>query len=101
MWVAPSLIMAMYIGTELMIPNKKKIILIFYTILGIIFELFLFLDTKNSFEFRRSSSGELIDAKFVYGHPTFVLVAFFLISILVINGFGSMRQSFKTTGMIR
>jgi len=64
MWVAPSLIMSIYIGTELV-------------------------DAK------------LVNAKFVYEHPTFILIAIFLLSILVINGFGSMRRSFQTTGTIR
>lgn len=99
MWVAPALVLAMYIGAELMLPDQKKIVLIIYSILGVIFELFLFLDTTNSFEF--TLSGGLVDAKFVYGHPTFILIAIFLISVFILNGIGAIRNAFAAKGEIR
>ncbi|MFX0138682.1 MAG: hypothetical protein ACFFDN_33880, partial [Candidatus Hodarchaeota archaeon] len=65
MWVAPALICATYIFAELIIPKRKKIIITIYIILGIIFELFLFLDTKNSFTFNPYKPNEdLIDVRF-------------------------------------
>ena len=98
MWVAPTLIFGINIGAELMMPSKRKIIIIFYSILGIIFESFLFFDTANAFIFTKD---ELIAASFVYGHPTFILIAFFLGSILILNGIGSLIYSFKSTGVIK
>ena len=102
MWVAPSLICAMYIGAEFIKPDKKWYIVSLYIVLGILFELFLFLDTMNSFTFILESPGEdLIDSNFVFGHPTFILIAIFLLSVLIINGFGFLRKSFQSTGILR
>ena len=99
MWVAPAAVFALYIGAELMLPEKKKIIVIIYTILGIIFELILFIDTTNVFEFE--IAGGAIDASFVYGHPAFIFIVVFLLSVFLLNGIGSLRQVAKSTGVIR
>ncbi|MFX1393807.1 MAG: hypothetical protein ACFFAH_09560 [Promethearchaeota archaeon] len=99
MWVAPLTVVGMYIGGQLMIPEKKKVVVIFYTILSIIFELFLFLDTRNAFEF--DTSGGITDSKFVYGHPCFILIVVFLLSVFFLNGIGSLRKAVQSTGLIR
>ena len=99
MWVAPATITGLYIGAQLMIPEKKKVVVIIYSILSIIFELFLFLDTDRAFDFQ--TSGGTIDSKFVYGHPTFILVAVFLLSVFILNGIGSLRKAIQATGVIR
>ena len=99
MWVAPAAVSALYIGAELMLPEIKKYVVIIYTILGIIFELILFLDTPNVFEFEMT--GGAIDASFVYGHPAFILIVVFLLSVFLLNGIGSLRQVPKATGVIR
>lgn len=102
MWVAPALIFAMYLGGALMLPEKKWYIVSVYVILAIIFELFLFLDTMNSFIFQLANPGEdLIDSGFVYGSPTFILIAIFLLSILIFNGFGFLRKSLQLTGVLK
>ena len=102
MWVAPGLIFAMYIGAELIKPDKKWYIMSIYIVLGVLFELFLFLDTMNSFTFILKNPGEdLTDTSFVFGHPTFILIAIFLLSVLIFNGFGFLRKSFQSTGIIR
>ena len=51
MWYPPLVIIAMYINAELIFPKKKRFFLAIYLVLGIIFELFLFLaleDYQNS-----------------------------------------------------
>jgi hypothetical protein len=102
MWVAPSLIFAMYIGAELIKPDKKWYIVSIYIVLGVIFELFLFLDTMNSFTFILKNPGEdLTDSTFIFGHPTFMLIAIFLLSVLIFNGFGFLYKCFKSTGILR
>lgn len=102
MWVAPSLICAMYIGSELIKPDKKWFIVSIYIILGVIFELFLFFNTMHSFTFILKNPGkDLIDASFVLGHPTFILIAVFLLSILIFNGLGFLYKSFQSTGILR
>ena len=104
MWVAPVTIFGLYIGAELILPEKKKIIMVIYIVLSIIFELFLFLDflffdPMKSMEFE--IKGSSIDAKFVYGHPTFILIVIFLVSCFLLNGIGSMHKAIQSTGVIR
>ncbi|MFX0071592.1 MAG: hypothetical protein ACFFAO_10925 [Candidatus Hermodarchaeota archaeon] len=101
-WVAPGLILAMYLGAEMMIPKKKWIIVGIYAVLGIIFELFLWLDTDAAFYYTLGIPGEdLIDASYYRTHPMFILIVIFLVSVFVFNGIGFLLKAFKTTGEIR
>ena len=104
MWVAPAAIIGLYIGAELMLPEKKKIIVIIFAILSIIFELllfldFLFYDPMKSIEYE--IVGSSIDSNFVYGHPIFILIVIFLVSVLLLNGIGSMHKAIQSTGVVR
>lgn len=99
MWVAPATVLGLYLGAELMLPEQKKIIIIIFGVLSVIFEIILFIDPIGAFEF--GITGGAIDANFVYGHPTFILVLVFLLTVFVLNGLGSLRQVLKTTGVVR
>ena len=105
MWVPPALVTGLYLGSLILAPKIKKIVLIIYSIIGIIFELLLFLDTKNAFIFTQPPAFEsgtlLIDSRFNSSHPIFYLIAFFLISLIALNGVGSIRQAVKSPGIIR
>ncbi len=103
MWVAPALITALYLGAKLLVPEKKKAVLIIYCILGVAFEIFLFFDTKNSFIFTMPPhAGEtLIDARFNYANLTFYFIAIFLVSVLAINVMGSLWRAKNSAGSIR
>ncbi|MFX1339564.1 MAG: hypothetical protein ACFFDK_13210 [Promethearchaeota archaeon] len=102
MWVAPSIIPSMYLGAELLAPKKKKMIIGFYIILGLIFEAFLWLDTINAFTFTLVSPGQdLIDASFNRSHPTFFFIAFFLFSVFIFLGIGFLIKAKQATGTIR
>lgn len=106
-WVGPATVAAMYLGAEILIPDKKKTIVIIYCIIGIIFELFLFLDTMNTFVFNDIERAKydpgtiLIDTKFNYLHPTFLIIALLQVSLFSLNVVGSMYQAVKTTGIVR
>jgi len=102
LWVAPALLFSMLLGGELLFPKKKWIIVGIYLILGIIFEYFLWFHTYESFTFTPPPApGDLIDASFVRLHPTFLLVAFFLVSILVFLGIGFAIKAKQSTGQLR
>lgn len=102
MWIGPAVFVMMYLGGTLMMPEKKNLIMVPYLILAIIFEMFLFLDTQNSFDFVLITPGEeLIDASFNRTSPTFILIAIFLISALVFNGIGSLRKAYQLSGDLR
>ena len=102
MWVAPALIFANYLGGELLIPKKKWILVGIFIILGIIFEYFLWFQTNESFTWTLTNPGEdLIDASFIRTHPTFLLVALFLVSAVVFLGIGFLIKAKQATGELR
>jgi len=100
LWIAPALIMAMYIGGELILPKRKWILVIIYMILGIIFEYFLWFQTENTFVIDLVP-GEIIDSSFVTLYPTFLLMALFILSILIFHGIGFITKAIKSTGVLR
>ncbi|MHA1884981.1 MAG: hypothetical protein ACW96S_08015 [Promethearchaeota archaeon] len=104
LWVAPALLFAIYLGGELMMPKRKWILFVIYAILGVAFEYFLWFDTNNSFDqpITAAIPGEtIIDASFNTAHPTFLLVAVFLVSALVLLGIGFAIKAKQCTGMLR
>ena len=102
MWIGPGMLLAMYVGAELMEIEKKLYIITIYSVLAIIFELFLFFDTMNSFTFTLDRPGKnLIDASFVIGCPMFILMVVFLLSVLFFNGIGFLIKSIQSTGILR
>jgi len=101
-WVAPALVVSMYLGGSLLIPKKKWSLVVGISVLGIIFEYFLWFYTTDSFTWVLVNPGQdLIDASFVRTHPTFLLVAFFLIVTLVFLGFGFLIKAKQATGELR
>lgn len=103
LWVGPAVFVAMYVGSKLLLPDKTKIVVIVYVILSVVFELFLFLDTMNSFEFTEPAvpGTDLIDSSFNSSSPTFLLIAVFLVSVLVFNGIGFLYRGLRSTGDVK
>lgn len=105
LWVAPALIFAIYLGGELIMPKKKWLLVGVYIALGIVFEYFLWFDTIASFDELGVEVGfegeKLINASFETLHPTFLLIAVFLVSTLVLLGFGFAIKAKQSTGMLR
>ncbi len=102
-WVAPVVFFAMYIGAEIIIPKRKWYLLSIQLVLIVIFELYLFLDTMNSFVFSLPENpGEnIIDSAFIRLSPTFILIAIFLLTGGFLNGFGFLYKGIHSTGIIR
>jgi hypothetical protein len=103
MWVAPGVISGIYFGIEFITPNKKKYLIITYLILGVIFELFLFLDTMNStsYVYPANPGENLIDAQLVLRSPAGILSVIFILTAVIILGFGFLIKGINTTGIIR
>lgn len=103
MWVAPTLVFAMYLGGELIWPKGKWILVIIYIGLGVVFEMFLWFNTYTSFEeLAPEIPGEtIIAASFDRTHPTFILIAMFLVSALVFLGIGFIIKAKQATGELR
>jgi len=102
-WHAPLVIVAIYIGCELMIPKKKWTILLVFSGLAIIYELVLLLDIFGSltFIYPENSGEELIDTQIIFGSPAFFPVAFFILSNIILLGFGCLLKSIQSTDILR
>ncbi|TFG18553.1 MAG: hypothetical protein EU533_07640 [Promethearchaeota archaeon] len=101
-WVAPALVVAMYLGGSLMFPKKKWWIVSIFIILGLIFEYFLYFQNAYSFDYELLSPGEdLIDANFVRTYYTFFFVVIFLLSALILLGIGFLIKAKQATGELR
>ena len=103
LWVAPALLFAIYLGGELLVPKKKWILFEIYLMLGAAFEFLLWFDTAASFRILepKTPGQTIIDASFNTSHPTFILIAIFLVSALVFLGIGFAIKAKQSTGLLR
>ena len=103
MWFPGVVIFAMYLGAELIVPEKKKYIFSIYLVLGIIFELFLFLDLSGSitYDIPLNPGEDLINDNLVFESIAGILVLVFLLSILIFDGIGFLIKSIQSTGVIK
>jgi hypothetical protein len=102
MWVAPTLIFALYLGSELIWPKGKWILVGIYIVLGVVFEWFLWFYTDDSFaELAPTETGNIIAASFERSHPTYILVVLFLLSALFFLGIGFLIKAKQATGDLR
>jgi len=101
-WVALVIVCAMYFGAELILPEKKWYIVSFYLVIGIIFDLFLFFDTKNVFIFTLNNPGEgLIDATFNRSHICYYIIIIYLISAYIFLGMGFLIKAIQSEDILR
>ncbi len=100
---APTMITAIYIGCELILPKKKWYILSIFAVLGIIFEIIVLLDPIGSFNFIApiNPGEELIDYNVNLLTPAGILMAIFLLTVVVFLGFGFLYKCKQTTGVLR
>lgn len=103
MWAPSTACLAIYIGAELMIPNKKWYIFSVYIVLGIIFEFFIFFNITNSVTFVLPViPGEnIIDASLLIPSATFIIMIAFLLGGWFLNGIGFIFRGFRSEGVVR
>ncbi len=107
MWVAPSIIFAMFLSSKLIMPDKTKLLVSIFLILGIIFEILLFLYFLNPTlilgmdAFTYKKVGAYLDTTFVYRHPLFILIAIFLGSTFIFLVRGSIKMAKQSPGILR
>ena len=95
---------SMYIAAELLIPTKKKYILITFLILSVIFEVIIFLFPMSSFEFTYPSvSGESLIYIGLSMNNLFTILLYFIFSIsgIFFCGFGYLIKALRLSGIIR
>lgn len=102
-WIAPLVVLGMYMGAILLIPDKKRIISVVYFVLLILFEIAIFLDPMNSFNFvyPKRSGEALIDYNLVLMSPAGFLMIIFIISLVVFLGLGFLIKAFQAKGKVR
>ena len=102
-WVAPLIVTAIYIGAQLMIPEKKLHITLVFVVLMIIFEILLFLNPVGSFNFvyPSSSGNALIDYNLKLTTPAGILMLIFVASTIIFLGFGFLIKAIQSTGELR
>ena len=103
MWVGIAALPAIYIGSELFIPKVKWYLIGLFSAVAIIYEVLLFIDPFNSFNFVYPSNpgDDLIDDPLVIGSP-FSLMFFAYVSVTIIfDGFGCLIKGLKSEGIVR
>jgi len=102
-WIAPLIVIGMYLGAELLLPEKKKYITLIYIILMVVFEIIIFLDPYGSFNFvYPKKSGEmLIDYNLNLMSLAGIFMIISIISLIVFLGIGFLIKSIQSTGDIR
>ncbi|MFX1340615.1 MAG: B-box zinc finger protein [Promethearchaeota archaeon] len=102
-WLPPAAILMMYIGVEILTPDKKRYFLTFYSILSIIYYILLFSDPMASIHFNspKTSGEKLIDYNANLFSPAGIIMAIFLLIMLIFNGFGFLYKSFKSEGVMK
>ena len=100
--IAPGIVCGIYLGSELLAPKKKKIIVGIYAILAVIFEVLLYSCPRCALTFKyEDSTTELIDSNFALSYPTFIFVFAFLISVLLFCGIGFLIKAQQASGDLR
>ncbi|NVM45224.1 MAG: hypothetical protein HWN79_09930 [Candidatus Lokiarchaeota archaeon] len=102
-WFAPVVILALYIGVELLIPKRKWYLMVIIIVICILFEILFFMDPMGTFNFvPLLIAGELlIDYNVNMFTPAGIIMALMLLLILVILGFGFLIKSFQSTGILK
>ena len=102
-WFAPVMVLALYIGAELLIPNRKWYLIAIAIIICVVFEILFFLDPMGTFNFTPPPGpGEsLIDYNVNMFTPAGIIMAVLLLLVLIILGFGFLIKSFQSTGVLR
>ena len=102
-WLPPAIITAIYIGAKLLMPKKKWIILSLFGLLGIFFEVIIFLDPFAAFNFDDPliPGTLLIDYNTIIDSIAGILMAFFLLSTLILLGVGFILKAFQSSGVLK
>jgi len=100
--IGPGVIFVAILGGELIAPKYKKVLIVIMVITGGAFEIFLWGFTVQSFKpFVAPSPGYLLDASFNMQFPTFFLIAFFLVYMLVFMATGFAIKAKQSSGELR
>jgi len=101
MWFPLVFIISIYIGAELLVPRKKKFIVSIFLILGLIFELNIFINPSGTFAYHYGGGVDITGIYMETNCPANILTYVFEILGLIFCGFGYLYKSFKSKGVVR
>jgi hypothetical protein len=102
-WLAPAIITAIYIGSKLLVPKLKWVIISLFSVLSIFFYIVIFMNPFAAFNFDYPViPGELlIDYNVIIISIAGILMAIFLLSVIILLGFGFLIKAFQSTGVLK
>jgi len=102
-WLPPAIITAIYIGSKLLVPKLKWVIISIFTVLSIFFYIIIFIDPFEAFNFVYPAIPEelLIDYNTIILSIVGMLMAFFLLSTIFLLGVGFLIKAFQSTGILK
>jgi len=102
MWLPPAICIEIYGFSKYLMSKNRWYIIFIFIVLALIFEFFLFFDTKSSLvvEYPTNPGEDLIEIHTIYGSPLFFLAVIFIISTLFL-GFGFLNKSRQSIGLKR
>lgn len=98
-----ALIAMWHVGTELIFPNKKKLIMYVYIVVVIMFLLVLIFDFDNTgvFIYPPNPGSDLLLFTFKLETFAFFTVMFSYLSIVIFLGFGFLYKGIRSAGLLR
>ena len=102
-WLPPAVITAIHIGEKLLIPKAKWYVVSIFIILGIIFEIIIFLMPSSSFKFIPPATlgGGLIDYNLNIFSFAGLLMAVFLLTVIILLSIGFLIKAIQSSGVLR
>jgi len=102
-WFAPAMILALYIGAELLLPKRKWFLMAIIFIICVAFVILFFMDPMGTFNFVPPLVlGEsLIDYNVNMFTPAGIIMAILLLAVLTVLGFGFLIKSLQSSGVLR
>ncbi|MHA1479569.1 MAG: hypothetical protein ACTSPU_15350 [Promethearchaeota archaeon] len=102
-WFAPVMVLALYIGVELLLPKRKWYLMAIFIVICIVFVILFFMDPMGTFNFVPPLvPGEaLIDYNVIILTPAGIIMAILLLAVLIVLGFGFLIKSFQSSGVLR
>ncbi|MBD3255023.1 MAG: hypothetical protein GF383_08010 [Candidatus Lokiarchaeota archaeon] len=102
-WLPLTIVLAIYVGIELIMPEKTKFILPVFIVLALIYEFFLLIDPFGSYNFvyPTPNGSNLIDEILITFSPLGILTIVFIVSVAVFIGIGFLIKAIQSSDKIR
>lgn len=102
-WLGPSALLVLGVYLEMFKPRIGRLLFVFYLVLGILYEILLFLNIMNSFEFiyPLTPGEDLIDEQIIISTPIYFMMLIFGISALTFWLIGFLIRGIQAKGVIR